>query len=105
MTTRRHPRPDEMSFRLDPGDSITYSGAPGTAQELRVGAPKFNIIFTASDGAELLRMFEDERGLLQVEGDKDRWGEAATLFLRDMMIWSGLVGVRWKEEVIKATRQ
>jgi len=64
--------------------------------------PKFVIVIPAEDGTELVRMTEDERGFLVVTGDESRWDEGAKRFLHGMMQWSGVVGIRWKDEVIRA---
>lgn len=93
--------PDEMSFRLLPGRSSTpqRNGTP-----IDAGRPPFSILITAADGAELLRLYEED-GRLKVAGDESRWDEAAKRFLHGMMQWSGQVGLQWKSEVLKAGGQ
>lgn len=75
--------------------------APGSPFVPQAG-PKFMIIIPAEDGTELLRMTEDDRGRLVVSGDESRWDEGAMRFLHGMMQWSGVVGVRWKDEVTRS---
>lgn len=102
MIQPRH-YPGEMISRMPSGAAAgqDLAVAPGliTAASLR---PAFDIIIDAADGTRLLRMYEDEQGRLQCEGDESRWGEAAMRFLHGMMTWSGQVGIPWKEEVRKA---
>lgn len=89
------PRDDRMVSRLA-GASVQQSViAP-------VPAPKFSITIAAEDGTELVRMTEDPQGRLAVTGDESRWDEGAKRFLHGMMQWSGVVGVRWKDEVLRA---
>jgi hypothetical protein len=102
MTTPRPPRSDQMVSRLTPGvPAANAGGAP-----VRPGPPKFNIVISSfTDGAELLKLTEDDRGYLVVTGDESRWDEGAKLFLHQMMQWAGLVGIRWKDEARAAGEQ
>jgi hypothetical protein len=103
MTTPR--RPDQMVTRLAPGAPRNPAGGLGHAV-VRNTAPKFNIVISSSvDGAELVRMTEDERGCLVVTGNEARWDEGAKRFLHEMMQWSGLVGINWKSDVVKAVEE
>lgn len=90
------PRDEQMVSRL--------VAPPGAVQatQIRPGAPKFNIVIPAEDGTELVRMTEDAQGRLVITGEESRWDEGAKRFLHGMMQWSGVVGVRWKDEVLKA---
>jgi len=98
VTTPKPQRSDQMVTRLAPGRT-----APGAANSIRPGAPKFNIVIASTfDGAELLRLTEDDQGRLVITGDETRWDEGAKLFLYQMMQWSGQVGIRWKKEAADA---
>jgi hypothetical protein len=90
------PRDEQMVSR------IVAPAAAVTGAAIRPGAPKLNIIIPAEDGTELVRMTEDARGHLVITGDESRWDEGAKRFLHGMMQWSGVVGVRWKDEVLRA---
>lgn len=87
--------PERMIARLRP--------APG-APEAVVDRPArlgFLIEIPGDDGRMLLRMFE-RGGRLAVECDEDRLEEGAKRFVHMMMQWSGVVGIRWKDEAVKA---
>lgn len=75
----------------------TFSGEANA----RPARPKFDIVMDAADGTRLLHLFEDEHGYLRAEFDESRLDEAAKKFLDHMMQWSGVVGVRWKDEAGK----
>jgi hypothetical protein len=94
------PRRDEMTFRM-PAVRPGAVAASQPATEIRNSRPPFSIVIPAADGTELVRMTE-EHGMLVVTGDESRWGEGAKRFLYGMMQWSGQVGIRWKDEVLKA---
>ncbi len=84
-----------MVTRIAPAGNVQGAGLPAAP-----AGPKFNIIISSfRDGAELLRLTEDDRGRLVIEGPEDRWDEGAKAFLYQMMQWSGQVGIRWKDEV------
>jgi hypothetical protein len=87
---------DERMVSRIPAASPVPLREPGQAM------PRFMIVIPAADGTELLRMTEDEAGRLSVTGDESRWDEGARRFLHVMMQWSGVVGIRWKEEAIRA---
>lgn len=74
-------------------------GRPAEEWPRQRKAMPFEIVIPSSDGTVLLRMTEDEHGRLSVTGDESRWDEGATRFLHQMMQWSGVVGVGWKERV------
>ena len=86
---------ERMVSRLPVQGPQQAAAAPATG-------PKFLIVIPAEDGTELLRMTEDGSGRLSVSGDESRWDEGAKRFLHHMMQWSGVIGVRWKDEVIGA---
>lgn len=82
---------------------------PGTQSEGTISfAPNrgldFLIEIPGSDGQTLLRMFE-RNGRLAVECDESRLEEGAVRFVHEMMRWSGLVGIRWKGEAIRAAER
>lgn len=96
--------PDQMISRL-PADLIpkrVMADIPGGS--IQPFQKQFDIQFPAEDGTLLLRLFE-ENGRLCVVGDESRWDEAAKKFLYGMLQWSGQVGIRWKDEVIKAAEE
>lgn len=95
MTTPGRPS-EVMTSRLAPAEAgrHTRTGQPHAQ-------PAFLIEIPAADGTMLLRLRE-ENGHLVIEGDEDRWDEGAKRFLHSMMQWSGLVGIRWRDEVITA---
>jgi hypothetical protein len=73
-------------------------GAPAPAASAPSRGPEFLIeILAPSDGAPLLRMFE-RGGRLAVEYDDSRLEEGARAFVHEMMRWSGLAGIDWKNE-------
>ena len=91
-------QPDErMVSRLTPppGSSLA-EGLPGP----RGSGAEFLIVIPASDGTTLLRMFE-RNGRLAIEYPEDRVEEAAKRLLVEMARWSGVVGIRWKNEAVK----
>lgn len=94
MTTPR--RDDRMVSRI-PAAAIQPASA-----SIRPGAPRLSIIIPAADGTELVRMTEDDAGRLVITGNEARWDEGAKRFLHGMMQWSGVVGVRWKDEVLRS---
>lgn len=92
---------ERMITRLTPPAATLRPDEAGNVASGR--APGFLIEIPAADGAMLLRLRE-EKGMLVIEGDESRWDEGAKRFLHQMMQWSGVVGLRWKDEV-KATVQ
>lgn len=96
MTTPH--RSDQMSFRLPAPDQA----APPAS---RTAAQPFIIEIRSADGEVLVTMTEDPAGRLVIGGDESRWDEGAKRFLFSMMQWSGVVGVRWKDEVRKAASE
>jgi hypothetical protein len=94
--------PDQMVARLAPPASVSHE-ATGLMTIPMSGRPDFRIEIPSMDGQAMLLVLREEGGRLIVEGDESRWDEAAKRFLYQMMEWSGLVGIRWKNEVIKTT--
>ena len=88
---------ESMISRLipEPGTQAEGAHSPGTR------GLDFLIEIPGSDGQTLLRMFE-RNGRLAVECDESRLEEGAVRFVHEMMQWSGLVGIRWKDEAIRA---
>lgn len=92
---------ERMISRLMPPAGAEGSGPGGQAFDTRTRGLDFLIEIPGSDGQTLLRMFE-RNGRLAVECDESRLEEGAVRFVHEMMRWSGLVGIRWKSEAIKA---
>jgi hypothetical protein len=88
-----------MVSRLQPQSGPV--GGPEWAPSQPQGL-EFLIEIPAADGTMLLRMFE-RGGRLAVECDESRLEEGARAFIHEMMRWSGLVGIRWKDEARKAS--
>jgi hypothetical protein len=86
-----------------PGPGAPQS-VPGNMNIQQRGMPPFRIQITAPDGTMLLELSE-QNGLLVARGDESRWEEGAKRFLYGMLQWSGQVGIRWKDEAIKAGEQ
>jgi hypothetical protein len=101
-----HPErnPDAMVSRMrgaNPRHLIADEAAlisPLGASTIIPSALDFNIEIHAKDGTLLLRLFE-RNGMLACEGEQGRMEEGAKAFLYQMLQWSGLVGIRWKDEV------
>lgn len=95
---------EQMIMRPRVPASTLVSHTAIQPQSLHVTGPgTFVIEVPAADGAMLLRMFERD-GMLAVEGDETRWEEATRRFVYQMLQWSGLVGLRWKDEAQKTAQ-
>jgi hypothetical protein len=76
----------------------------GAGAPVSPGRPPFQIQILAGDGHLLLELSENN-GMLVARGDESRWDEAAKRFIFGMLQWSGQVGIRWKDEAIRAAEQ
>jgi hypothetical protein len=85
------PRPEDLVF--DPGAPIDMSGVR-----------EFKIEINAADGTRLLHLYEED-GRLCAELNQDRADEVVKRFVHAMMMWSGLVGIRWKDEAKRAAEE
>lgn len=92
---------ERMISRLMPPPGAEGPRPVGQAFDAGTRGLDFLIEIPGSDGQTLLRMFE-RNGRLAVECDESRLEEGAVRFVHEMMRWSGLVGIRWKGEAIKA---
>lgn len=95
------PSSDRMVSRLAPGPRGGTRRPPVPVAAKIPVRPPFRIVIPAADGTVLLEMTE-ENGRLKVTGEESRWDEAARRFLHQMMQWSGQVGIRWQDEVLKS---